>query len=135
MALIDWKSSYSVGIKHLDLQHMGLVDQINVLHEALKQGRARDSLNEILVKLIDYTATHFKSEEKLFAQHNMPDADKHIAEHNKFVEEVLSFKEDFDKGRLMVTFEVMDFLKSWLINHILGSDMEYKLFLLSKGEK
>ncbi len=133
MALIEWKDSYSVGIEHIDNQHKVLVQQINSLHEAMKLGQAKDTLDEILKKLIKYTSTHFKSEEVLFARYNYPDSEQHISEHKKFVEEVLSFKEDYDKGRVMVSFEVMDFLKNWLITHILGSDIKYKSFLNSKG--
>ncbi len=133
MALIEWKDNYSVGIEILDEQHQGLVKLINDLHEAMKIGKAKETLNDILNKLIEYTATHFKTEEAFFERYDFPQSKVHIEEHQKFVENVLSFKEDFDKGRIMVTFEVMDFLKSWLINHILGSDKEYKDFLLSKG--
>ncbi len=133
MPLITWKNTYSVGIEHLDKQHKGLVDQINTLHEAMKLGKAKDSLNDILNTLIDYTSTHFESEEKLFAKYNFPESKQHIDEHAKFVKEVLSFKDDYDKGRITVTFEVMDFLKNWLINHILVSDMNYKDFLNSNG--
>lgn len=135
MALMDWKDSYSVGVEHLDEQHMGLVNQINILHDAMKVGKAKATLTPILDKLIEYTATHFKSEEKLFEQYNFPDIEKHKVEHSSFVEEVLAFKRDFDKGRIMVTFEVMDFLKNWLIKHILGSDMDYKDFFKSNGVK
>ena len=133
MALIEWKDSYSVGIEHLDNQHKGLVQQINTLHDAMKIGKAKTTLDEILRGLIQYTSSHFKSEEILFAQYDYPDSKTHTAEHEDFVKEVLSFKEDYDKGRVMVTFEVMDFLKNWLIKHILGSDMNYKSFLLEKG--
>jgi hemerythrin len=135
MALIEWKDSYSIGIEHLDNQHRELVRQINILHDAMTVGKGKEALNEILIALIDYTATHFKSEEELFDQYNFPDSEKHIAEHSNFVKEVLSFKENFDKGRLMLSIEVMTFLKNWLTNHILGSDMGYKPFLLSKGVK
>ena len=135
MALIEWKDSYNLGIMHLDNQHKGLVRQINILHEAMKLGKGTEALNEILNALIDYTATHFKSEEKLFHQFNFPDTEKHTAEHLQFVEEVSKFKEGFDNGHLMVSIEVMGFLKGWLITHILGSDMGYKSFLLSKGVK
>ena len=44
MALMDWKDSYSVGVEHLDEQHMGLVNQINILHDAMKVGKAKATL-------------------------------------------------------------------------------------------
>jgi hemerythrin len=135
MELIEWTDKYELGIEHLDNQHKQLVKQINVLYAAMKIGKGKESLDEILKVLIDYTATHFKSEETLFHQFGYPDSDKHIAEHLKFVEEATGFKKDFDNGRLMVSVQLMGFLKDWLINHILGSDMGYKSFLLAKGVK
>jgi len=135
MELIEWTEKYDLGIEHLDSQHKKLVNQINVLYDAMKIGKGKESLDEILNVLIDYTATHFKSEEILFNRFSYPDSDKHIAEHQKFVEEVTGFKKDFDNGRLMVSVQLMGFLKDWLINHILGSDMGYKSFMLEKGVK
>lgn len=133
MAQIEWKDTYNLGIEHLDNQHKGLVNQINILYDAMRIGKAKESLGEILNALINYTATHFKSEEDLFHQYHYPDSENHIAEHLKFVEEVLRFKEGFDKGRSMLSIQVMGFLSEWLNNHILVSDMGYKSFLLSKG--
>jgi hemerythrin len=133
MALIEWKETYNLGIEHLDNQHRGLVKQINILHDAMKAGKGKETLDEILNALVDYTATHFKSEEKLFHQFHYPESKKHIAEHSNFVEEVLKFRAAFDKGRLMLSIEVMTFLKNWLTTHMLGSDMDYKSFMLSKG--
>ena len=135
MAFIEWKDSFNLGIEHLDDQHRQLVKQINILHDAMKVGKGKESLNQILNALINYTATHFTSEEILFRQYNYPGSEKHMAEHAKFVKEVLSFKANFDKGNMMLSIDVMTFLENWLINHILGSDMEYKPFLLSHGVK
>ncbi len=135
MALIHWESSYELGIEHLDKQHQGLVKGLNALHDAMKAGKANEAIAEILNALIDYTATHFKAEERLFHRFNYPDSEKHIAEHAQFINEVLSFKDDYEKGRALVSIKVLYFLKNWLVKHILGSDMEYKNFFLSKGVK
>lgn len=60
----------------------------------MKIGKAKTTLDEILRQLIQYTSTHFKSEEILFAKYDFPESEKHTAEHEDFVKEVLSFKEN-----------------------------------------
>ncbi len=133
MPIITWSPRFSVGVEHLDKEHQTLVDTLNILHDSMRSGEGKQSLNAILLNLIDYTATHFKSEEELFDKYNFPETAEHKEEHEKFVQQVLSFKEDFDASRVFITLEVMDFLKNWLLNHILGSDKGYGPFLNKLG--
>ena len=132
MALMEWKEDYSVGIKHIDEQHMGLINQFNKLHDAMKMGRGKSILGDILTTLIQYTQTHFESEEALFDKFGYPETNEHKKEHQKFRTEVLQFKESFEEGLLMVTIELMNFLKNWLVDHMLGTDAKYKEFLSDK---
>ena len=41
----------------------------------------------------------------------------------------------FLPNKIFLSIEVMDFLKDWLIKHILATDKEYSVFLISKGVK
>ena len=133
MAFIEWNKTYSVGVDLFDSQHQELVNAINELHQAMRDGKGNSVLESIINKLITYAGTHFQDEEKLFAEYSYPDSDKHIEEHKKFLEEVLSFQEDFKKEKLFLSVEILDFLKDWLIKHILASDKEYGPYLNSKG--
>lgn len=65
MSLITWSDSYSVKNMQMDDQHRKLVDLINDLHGAMKLGQGRQKLGTILDALVDYTRTHFRSEELL----------------------------------------------------------------------
>jgi len=47
--------------------------------------------------------------------------------------EVIGLKEKFDNDEIVVSVEVLYFLKGWLANHILGADKKYSPFLSSKG--
>ncbi|MDP2299758.1 MAG: bacteriohemerythrin, partial [Actinomycetota bacterium] len=83
--------------------------------------------------LIDYTRTHFATEEAYFDRYGYPEADAHKAQHQDFVGRVEDFKRGFDEGRLFLSLDVMDFLGQWLIEHIQGSDKEYGPFLNERG--
>ena len=128
MELIEWKEIYSVGIKEIDNQHKGLVILINELFTLIMDGKATESLNEILGHLTDYTKMHFSVEEILMRKSAYPRLDEHKIEHVKFVEKLESLKSDCDSKKATVTLEILNFLKHWIVNHILVSDMQYVPF-------
>lgn len=135
MALINWNDSFSVKVAEIDEQHKELIAMINELNEAMKTGKGKDAAGKIVSKLIKYTASHFKTEEDLFAKYSYPDADSHKREHAAFVKKVSEFKEGFEKGKLSLTMEVMSFLSDWLKLHIMGTDKKYIQFFNDKGVK
>ncbi|RKZ74881.1 MAG: hemerythrin, partial [Gammaproteobacteria bacterium] len=46
---------------------------------------------------------------------------------------LLTLQRHFSAGEATISQEIFDFLKDWLVNHILGSDKEYTVFLNAKG--
>lgn len=133
MSLINWDESYSVNIKKIDEQHKELVKLVNELHDAMSQGAANDVLSKVLNSLVDYTIIHFNTEEELFKSYNYPDAQNHKTEHDKLTQQVKDFQGKFRDGKSTITYELMDFLSDWLINHILDSDKKYSSYLKSRG--
>lgn len=133
--MFEWKDSYSVGITEFDNHHKKLVALINELHEAMKVGKSKEMMGSILNQLIDYTGFHFGAEEKYFKLYNYPDQEAHKIQHKQFVDKVSNFKTDFTVGKVMLSMEIMDFLKNWLIQHISQTDKKYGPFLNEKGLK
>lgn len=136
MSLMTWNDNeFSVNIKLLDTHHKRLFGLVNDLHDAMKQGGAKDILGKVFSELIDYTVYHFRAEEELFQKYGYPEYAQHKKEHEDLTKQVLELKDKFDKDKLMcvLTIETMDFLKDWLKNHICGSDKKYGPFLNSKG--
>jgi hemerythrin-like metal-binding protein len=133
MPLLTWNKDYSVKIQEIDVQHQKLVELINELHDGMKIGKGKEIIGKILNELVNYTAFHFQTEEKLFDKYGYPDKIVHKRQHGDLVEQVMSFKKSFDEGKGVVTVDLMNFLKDWLTNHINNSDKNYSKFLNSKG--
>lgn len=133
MPIMSWTETYSTGIKEIDQQHKKLIELINALHDAMAKGQAKAVLGKILGELINYCASHFAMEEKLFDKYGYPDAADHKDKHQKMTSKVLALQMQYEQGKAMMTLEVMDFLQQWLDKHILGTDMKYAPFLKSKG--
>ncbi len=133
MSLIEWKDAYSVNISDIDTQHKRLVNLINELHAAILSGTGKEALTKILSELVEYTLYHFATEEKYFDQFDYPEADLHKTEHNDLTKQVAALQKKHDGGEKVLTIDVMNFLRDWLQDHIVGSDTKYGPYLNSKG--
>jgi hemerythrin len=133
MALIQWNEALSVGVTELDLQHKRLFAMINDLNDAMMQGKGKEVLSRVIVGLLDYTRTHFATEERYFERFGYPRADTHKKEHAYFTGKVAEFKDDFEQGKLGVSVKVMQFLSDWLQHHIKVADKDYGPLFNEKG--
>lgn len=133
MALIEWSNDLSVNVAEIDKQHQKLVMMLNDLHDAMKQGKGHEIIGKIITELINYSVVHFATEEKYFVQFNYPDTDSHKKEHADFVQQVSIFNDGFKKGKLMLTIDVVKFLREWLRKHIMGTDKKYTQFFNDNG--
>ena len=133
MPLMDWKEEYSVKISQIDQQHKKLTEMVNELNDAMKIGKGKDTIGNIINGLTNYTMTHFRTEEKYFDQFGYPETDTHKKEHAAFVEKVADFRAKFESKQRLLTIEVMDFLSDWLKKHIMGTDKKYSGFFNENG--
>ncbi|MCU4177608.1 bacteriohemerythrin [Carboxylicivirga sp. N1Y90] len=129
MTLIRWQSAFSVNVKEIDDQHKHLVNLLNRLHDDLISNNNAD-VGEVVNELIDYTLIHFKTEEKYLKQHNYPNRRIHQEEHEAFAKKMLDFKKEFEAGKIGLSVELLDYLRDWLTDHIMGSDQSYAAFLM-----
>lgn len=134
MALIKWENRYSVKIAKFDEQHQQLVGMINQLYEAMKVGKGQLELGKILEDLVDYTRKHFASEEALMLKHGYPNYTQHKTSHDRLTQQVIEFKNQYHEGKIGLSIQMMNFLKEWLVNHILDEDKDYSNFFQAKGE-
>ena len=123
MELIKWLEKYSVNNFLLDSQHKKLIAIINELHTAMKVARGNETIFD---ELIWYTKEHFRTEEQIMLKFNYDAFNEHKAEHEKLTEQVLKLQKDYKEGKSLITMETMNFLRTWLINHIEGTDKKYK---------
>jgi hemerythrin len=135
MAYFEWKDSYSVGINKIDTQHQTLVNYLNDLYESMNQGKGKEILGNVIDGLIQYTKSHFASEESLMKVYHYPGYLLHKEKHEKMAAHVLKLKQKFDHGEISNPIQITNFLKEWLAKHIVGTDKEYGPFLNQKGVK
>lgn len=133
MALFEWTESLDVHIAKFNGQHRKLVDLINRLHSAMKEGKGSQAMDQVLSELTNYTITHFSDEEKLMAEKNYPGLEAQRKEHQAFIAKVEDLAKRFEKGGISLSIDTSNFLKDWLVNHIMGSDKQYSEFFNGLG--
>ncbi|WP_428559857.1 MAG: bacteriohemerythrin [Solidesulfovibrio sp. DCME] len=131
--ILQWDDSLAVGLREIDSQHQKLVQMICDLHEAMRSGKGKHQVEAILRELEEYAVEHFGYEEKLMEQYKYPGYLNHRKEHDKFVDQVIAFGNDFRANKAALTTEVMNFLKNWLVGHIKGTDKKYGPFFNERG--
>jgi hemerythrin len=135
MALLAWDEKYSVNHTEFDSHHKKLIELINRLHDAMKQGKGMEALKPILTELASYVVFHFSVEEQFLRSIGFPKLVAHKAQHEGFTKRVQQFQTDFRAGKITVSIELMTFLGDWLINHIMSEDKKYSLLIQPVGAR
>ena len=125
MSLIIWSEKYSVKNILIDNQHKKLIGFINDLHSAMKEGKAKNVLNKLLDDLVTYTKEHFRTEERMMQTAGYTNLYEHKSEHDKLTQKVIDLQQKYNEGKANLTFEIMTFLQTWLVNHIEKTDKKY----------
>jgi hemerythrin-like metal-binding protein len=127
---VVWKETYSVGVPAMDAQHKKLVNMINQLADchAERGVGASGCFQEILSAMFDYTQVHFKSEEAYLQKIGYPQLAAHEKEHQVFLEKATALSMVSLDG-VQDSAGLYDYLKTWLLDHILRSDMQYRFFV------
>lgn len=133
MAVIVWKEIYETGIVALDNEHRKLVEGINQLYEAVRDKRSEEVLGDVLAMLELYTVDHFQHEEKLMAEYHYSGLEEHQKIHQDLIDSLQEMKAGATSGTEELARELLKFLRTWLLEHILNVDKEYGSFLESRG--
>ena len=133
--MLKWEAAMETGIATVDRQHQELVDKVNELMTAMKEGKGREIIGDVLAFLGNYAVDHFRTEETLMDRHKYPDADKHKAIHETFKADFGRLVGEYDANptKVSLTIEVQRRVGEWLRGHILNVDKELGKYLAEKG--
>jgi len=138
---IEWKDSYKTNIIEVDTQHQRLftlMEELDSLYHANKGSLIKNlsSIRKAVSELEQYTISHFLIEERIMEENNYPDLENHKLQHDKFTDKILEFKEKInnhtenDEATLDENLDhILKFLGTWLTNHIMIKDMDYKPYI------
>ncbi|HBG86669.1 MAG: hemerythrin family protein [Bacteroidales bacterium] len=125
---IRWTDDLSVKNEMLDAEHQKWILILNDFYQGLMDKKPKEKLLELVIAMLDYTKYHFASEEKYMKSINYPKLAEHQEKHRFYEAKISEYHERIKEGKMVLSLEVTNFLKTWLINHIRGVDQQYAAF-------
>ncbi|MBI4975909.1 MAG: hemerythrin family protein [Spirochaetes bacterium] len=129
-----WQLEFSVHVRELDEQHKRFFSLLAGLHDALAgEHRGGVAAADTISALREYAILHFSTEEKLMAKHHYPDFDEQKKEHDAFFDTLSEFGKMRSDEERTLEHRILEFMRGWLITHILNVDKKYMSFFNSNG--
>ena len=134
MTKLEWTPALSVGIDEIDGQHQELFRRAGRLLEGLRRGDVAE-LGELVDYLHRYAITHFGAEEAAMRDLRYPGYQRHKAEHDRFIGDLLVLAADLERegGGAFLALRVDHWLRAWLTQHVCATDTELARFLAKRS--
>lgn len=131
--MIKWNDNFSVNHTGIDEQHMELIEIINDLVVYISEKDTEFShLLDLVTKLDNYVAEHFKYEEALMTEYSYPEMEGHIAQHNSLRKKLDDLNIFSVENTTDFYKELLDYLIDWLSKHIMLTDKKLGAYLMNK---
>src|SRR5450631_94495 len=99
MPLIEWSSTFELGVMEFDEHHKHFVSLLNKTYDFITTGASNDTLESVLEELADYATYHFAAEAYWMKVFNYPKLKQHQVEHERFSCRVVEIQNDFYSGK------------------------------------
>lgn len=132
---MEWNPSLSVGVELIDNQHKELFRRIDGFYDAMKNGRGKDEVLNVLQFMLDYTVKHFTAEEGIQRNAAYPRYADHKKLHDAFVKDIRDMKAEMEASGVTVASSslVGMTLSNWLISHISVEDKKLATYIRERG--
>jgi len=129
--LVTWSSTYSVGIRAIDAQHMELINLVNDMYNHIvgDEEAERAYFKEVINHAVEYIKVHFATEEKIMRATKFPGYLEHKRAHDLFILNFIENIRDYEDGKRVNLASFTHFLKDWILSHIAIMDKQYFVFL------
>ncbi|HTY03694.1 MAG TPA: bacteriohemerythrin [Rhodocyclaceae bacterium] len=130
----QFDSRFLVGIEQVDREHLRIFEIAGRVHDSLLDGGAAalDAARTAVAELLDYTETHFASEEKLMEAAGYPELSAHRGLHRSLLAQARDMEMRVELGERHVPVELNRFITRWLIEHIEANDKKFGAFAQSR---
>ena len=128
MAMYEMKPEYYTGVNFIDEEHKKLFEIANTAYELLMNEFIPDKYDyimEVVNELKDYTKYHFDHEETYMNSIKYKRILSQKVSHDDFIEKINGYdSEIIDENQKESLLELLDFLTTWLVEHIYKQDKQ-----------
>lgn len=125
---IEKDSTHSVNVSKIDEEHRDFIKIVNkVINIANKHDIDREEIAIVLYEMTQHALNHFKTEEEYMKKFECTEYQLHKKEHKGFLMKTVDFCSRTMKGDYDITNDLLEYLQSWLVNHIQGTDKKFSV--------
>jgi len=133
MAII-WRRGMSVANDVIDHDHHFMINFINTIELVLQKPEEKEMLMEVLDQLHEYSINHFRREETIQRKIEYPQSLNHRNSHSTLLADLEKLIGEIKESKSTEEIserspEIINFLRNWLINHVLNEDIKLKPYL------
>ncbi|TAK65037.1 bacteriohemerythrin [Methylobacter sp.] len=121
-----WNESLSVGIDIIDEHHRYLFDLINDLYDVVINKLGIREVARLIKALDAYAKVHFRAEELMMTHYEFEGTYRQQYQHHAFEAKIREFYEELHANPLVAQFDVLSYLRDWLVKHILVEDSQLR---------
>jgi len=133
MSELQWSDELSVGVDKIDDEHRVLIGIANELITAVRAGGDTAVVSDIINRLREYTVSHFNNEETLMRDVDYPELHAHLNAHARLKDGVKIYRRQIYEQSDVTANDILQFVKGWLLGHILQHDRDLARFIREKG--
>ncbi|HNQ18315.1 MAG TPA: bacteriohemerythrin [Smithellaceae bacterium] len=120
---IYWNPRYTVYDDVIDRQHQKLFAITNKLID--KYESDSEECYDVLSDLVEYLSEHFKTEQVVMMKLRFWAYEKHIKDHQRFIDKIEDFIKKYQNGQVCLTTEILTFLRDWIFSHTTKEDLKF----------
>jgi hemerythrin len=126
---IEWSQDFEIKVPVVDAEHKYLVQLVNDLHAEFTNDNLDNNLIDIFTHLASYAKKHFANEESVMDKVTYPEIEEHKKEHRELLQTARKLSVQYLDGSKSITADTMNFLKTWVLSHIIESDYKIGKFV------
>src|SRR5512138_2461518 len=96
MTKLEWTQALSVGVEEIDDQHRELFRRAASLLDGIHKGEPEE-LGALIDFLYQYAVEHFGAEEEHMRRTRFPGYQRHKAEHDRFISDLLALSREHER--------------------------------------
>jgi hemerythrin-like metal-binding protein len=123
---VVWNNNLSVGIDAIDEHHRYLFDLVNDLYSVVSKKRGARNVARLIKALDAYAKVHFRAEESMMQHYHFDGIYRQESQHHDFEVRVQEFYQELHANPLVAQFDILLYLRAWLVNHIQVEDAKLR---------
>lgn len=132
MSALVWTKSFEVGVPTIDTQHQKLIELINQLDLGASTGSAEE-IRKATLGVLDYARVHFAYEEGRMEACGYAGRAEHLKLHTEFMKQAMDSYRKLLAGDGTVARPLAEYLRNWLLTHIVTEDRKVAAALIAFG--